>query len=35
MLPLAFSFDDVFDEGVDNAQLYNTAIQPLIATVFK
>lgn len=32
---LCCSFDDVFDENVDNHELYTTAIQPLIATVFK
>eukprot|EP00887_Chlorella_sp_A99_P004075 scaffold11.g4075.t1 len=31
----SFRFDDVFDENVTNDQLYSTAIQPLIATVFK
>ena len=28
-------FDDVFDEGVGNEELYQRAIQPLIATIFK
>lgn len=30
-----FSFDDVFDETVDNQQVYSQAIQPLISTIFK
>ncbi len=32
---LLCSFDDVFDETVDNDQVYTQAIQPLITTVFK
>lgn len=28
-------FDDVFDEAVDNNQLYNQAVQPLVGTFFR
>ena len=28
-------FDDVFDEGVDNAQLYVQTVQPLVGTIFR
>jgi kinesin family protein 2/24 len=30
-----FRFDDVFDENVDNTQLYNQAVQPLVGTIFR
>lgn len=29
------SFDDVFDERVDNSQLYEQAVQPLVGTIFR
>lgn len=28
-------FDDVFDERVDNSQLYEQAVQPLVGTIFR
>lgn len=28
-------FDDVFDEQVDNSQLYEQAVQPLVGTIFR
>lgn len=28
-------FDDVFDELVDNSQLYEQAVQPLVGTIFR
>lgn len=28
-------FDDVFDESVDNSQLYEQAVQPLVGTFFR
>ncbi|KAL4853994.1 Beta-adaptin-like protein C [Chlorella vulgaris] len=31
----SFRFDDVFDEHVDNDQLYERAIQPLVGTAFR
>ncbi|PSC68800.1 kinesin-13A-like isoform X1 [Micractinium conductrix] len=31
----AFRFDDVFDERVDNSQLYEQAVQPLVGTIFR
>ncbi|KAL4450674.1 hypothetical protein ABPG77_001030 [Micractinium sp. CCAP 211/92] len=30
-----FRFDDVFDERVDNSQLYEQAVQPLVGTIFR
>lgn len=30
-----FRFDDVFDESVDNSQLYEQAVQPLVGTIFR
>ena len=32
---LACRFDDVFHESVDNSQLYEQAVQPLVGTIFR
>ena len=32
---LGHRFDDVFDERVDNSQLYEQAVQPLVGTIFR